>query len=157
MRPDLFVVLALIASPLAAQHDDHDHLAEGDGIRVLHAWTNAGESDEMRVYLEIENDRDAPVFLTGAETEIGGTGQVVGAAMKADGDPTPLPGIEIAAGRDMTLSPETVYVQIDGVEPRNEGDEVALHLLFRDSPEVEIHVETLSPDARTHPHAGHAH
>ena len=157
MRFALPLALALLATPLQAQHDDHDHLDEAEGIRVLHAWTNAGDSGEMRVYMEIENDRDTPVVLNGAETEAGATGQIIGAAMKAGGDPTPLPEMEIGAGRDLTLSPDTLYLQIDGADLRSEGDEVALHLLFRDSPEVAIHVETLSSDARTHPHAGHAH
>lgn len=157
MRLVLPLALALLATPIAAQDSDHDHLDEADGLRVLHAWTNAGESDEMRVYMEIENDRDTPVVLMGAETEAGAPGQLIGAAMKADGEPTPLPEMEIGAGRDLVLSPDTVYLQIDGADPRSEGGEVALHLLFRDHPEVEIHAEILSSDARTHPHAGHAH
>lgn len=142
MRLALPIVLTLIAAPLVAQ--EHDHLHE-DGIRVLHAWTTAGDDSDMRLYIEIENNRGAPVVLTGAETEAGATGRVIGAAMKAEGDPTPLPGIEIAAGHGLTLSPNTIYVQIDDAAPRREGDE------------VEIHAETLSPDARAHPHAGHAH
>lgn len=155
MRLALPLALTLIATPLVAQ--EHDHLSEAEGIRILHAWTNAGDTSDMRLYMEIENDRDAPVFLPGAETEAGATGSVVGAAMKADGDPMPLPGIEIGAGRDLTLSPDTIYIQFEDAAPREEGNEVALHLLFQNLREVEVHAEILSPDARTHPHAGHAH
>lgn len=157
MRFALTLALTLIAAPLVAEEHDHDHLSAAEGIRVLHAWTNAGDTSEMRLYMEIENNRDAPIFLSGAETEAGAVGDVVGAAMKADGEPTPLPGMEIGAGRDLTLSPDTIYIQFEDAAPRKEGDEVALHLLFQNLHEVEFHAETLSPDARTHPHAGHAH
>ena len=155
MRFALILFSALSAAPLSAE--EHDHLVEADGIHILHAWTNAGRQEDMRVYMEIQNNRDTPIFLTGAELEDGTTGQIVGAAMKADGDPMPLPGIEIQAHRDLTLSPDTLYVRLGGAAPSQEGDEIPLHLSFEDLPEIEIHVETLPSGAHAHPHAGHDH
>ncbi|WP_375261451.1 hypothetical protein [Palleronia sp.] len=105
MRFALPLVLILIATPLLADEHDHEDLSETEGLRVLHGWKNASDARDMRVFMEIENNRDTAVFLTGAETEEGATGTIVWAAMKADGEPTPLTGIEIGAGRELRCRP----------------------------------------------------
>ena len=57
--------------------EDADHLAELEGLRLLHAWTNATDGDTAQVYVTIENMGDAEVYLTGAATGIAEAARLV--------------------------------------------------------------------------------
>ena len=144
----------LVAAPAAAQ-DDHDHLSEAGGVRILHAWTTAG-SGPARIYMEIENEGEDAVSLTGGEID-GSAAILMGAPMKAGGDPVVLPGLEVAPGRALSLGPDSVYLEAAGSTPRTEGGELDLEIEIAPYGHLDVHVEILGDDATSHPHAGHAH
>lgn len=183
MRAVLILALALLTMPAFADDDDHnhddheehaehdhddhdehahddddsDHLSELDGIRILHGWTTATEEDHAHVYVEIENNRDTAVSLTGAETNLTDQTMFVGAPLNPNDDPVTIPQIDIAAGSEFDLSPETVYIELEELSaPLSEGDEFDIVLVFGEE-EVELHVEVLEAGATQHPHAGHNH
>ena len=65
----LVAALVLNSSPLIAAegtHSDDDHLSERDGVRIVHAWTQATNDDHAMVFMEIENKSDQDVQLIGA-------------------------------------------------------------------------------------------
>ncbi|MEM8801527.1 MAG: hypothetical protein AAGF55_03230 [Pseudomonadota bacterium] len=67
-------------------HDDHGHEEHADSehkatlgdVTLLHAWAAETEGSEVLVYVEIDNEGDAPVTLLGAEADIAGAVELVG-------------------------------------------------------------------------------
>lgn len=153
----LLAALALAAAPLAAQ-DGHSHLAEADGLRIIHAWTPATTGAEALIYMEIENGSDSLVTLTGAETEDGLTAELVGFTYK-DGVEAwqVLPEMPIAAGQHLDLAPRTLALRLAGLgAPLTRGDEIEIEVMFGDL-HLDVHVEVEAAGATAHSHAGHSH
>lgn len=176
------LALLLMTGPLAAQEadpedhtaeempeDDHaeredhadedaDHLAELEGLRLLHAWTNATDGDTTQVYVTIENMGDAEVYLTGAATGIAEAARLVAQPMEADGDPEQIGTLPLPAGSEMDLEPGGVFIELTGLtETLVEGGEFEVIVTLDPLGEVEVHVSVEAEDARQHSHAGHAH
>lgn len=159
----LRALLIAIALPLAAHaqaqaQEEDEHLTEADGLRVLHAWTNAGTGDVAQVYLEIENTGEAPIELTGAHAGEARATIVASAIAASGGVPETLDALLLPAGVETVLEPGGLHLRLAGVEaPRDEGDEMDLTLTFADLGEVEVHVRVEAADATQHSHAGHSH
>lgn len=155
MRP-LFIALAL-ALPLAAAAQ-HSHLAEAEGLRILHAWTPATAGPEALVYMEIENEGTAPRTLTGAATDIAAAAEVVGFTYAGGAEAwQPLGTMVIPAGRHLDLAPRGLALRLSGLTaPLAEGDDLDIEVQFGDL-HLEVEVEVAAADATAHSHAGHNH
>lgn len=150
------LIAALLPLPALAEED---HLSEIGGVRVLHAWTNAGDGDAARVYMEIENEGDGPAELVAASAEGAETATFVASPIRAEGGvPETLDGILLPAGVAVALEPRGLYLLLQGVDaPREEGGEMEMTLTFEPQGEVEVHVLVEAADATQHSHAGHSH
>jgi periplasmic copper chaperone A len=156
-RLALLTSLSLATSPVLAQ-DDHSHLSEADGLRIVHAWTPATSGTEALVYMEIENETDSLVTLSGAEALDGMTADLVGFTY-TDGTEAwqVLPAMPIAAGQHLDLAPRSLALRLSGLAaPLTEGDEIEIEVLFGDL-HMDVHVEVEAEGATAHSHAGHNH
>ncbi len=152
----LLIALALLAPPALSQ--TKDHLAEKDGLRVLHAWTPAAaKGTEALIYLEVENTSPAPTTLTGGNA-MGQPLDLVGFSYGAAGeDWTILPGLPVPAGADLHLEPEVLALRwTDLPADLAEGGDLRIdvHLGPHALP---VAVEIGAADATGHSHAGHGH
>lgn len=152
------LIAVLLPLPILAQ-DDEAHLAEVEGVRVLHAWTNAGDGDTAQVYMEIENTGDEASNLASASAEGAEMVTFVASPVRAEGGvPETLDGILLPPGVETVLEPRGLYVLLhDVAAPRAEGDELEMTLTFEPQGEVEVHVQVEAADATEHSHAGHSH
>lgn len=154
-----YAILALLLSAgpgIAA--DDHAHVAEAEGLRVVHAWTRATSTGEALVFAEIENRGAAERRLTGAEAEGATVGAVVGFSY-ANGTAawTVLPGVPVAAGEDLHLEPDVLALRLGGLgAPLTEGGHLDVIFVF-DGLEIAAEAEILDAEARAHSHSGHSH
>ncbi|WP_213686000.1 copper chaperone PCu(A)C [Roseicyclus sp.] len=151
------ISLAFAATPLLAQ-DDHKHLTEIDGLRIVHAWMPATSGPDAMIYMEIENGSDGLVTLSGAEAPDGMTVELVGFTY-TDGVEAwqVLPAMPIAAGGNLDLAPRGVALRISGLSASLvEGDEIEIEVLFGDL-RLDVHVEVEDKNATAHGHAGHNH
>jgi len=159
----LLPALPLVASEGDHDHDhDHDdahHLAVIGDVEILHAWTNAGTGAEARVYMEIANEGDSAVTLTGGHAEIAEAVALMGASIDAGStDLVAVPEAEIKAGGEIDLTPDGLFLHLTGLSaPLIEGEEFEMMLDIAPLGEVEIHVAIEAEDARQHSHAGHSH
>lgn len=154
----VLAMLAFAATPLAADDDHVDHLAEAAGLRIVHAWTPATKTSESLIYMEIENGSQTLHTLTGAATEDGQQGELVGFTY-VDGVESwqALPGMPIAAGQHLDLAPRAMALRISDLNgPLAEGDEIEIEVLFGDL-HLDVHVAVEAEDATQHSHAGHSH
>jgi hypothetical protein len=150
--------LAVLAAGPVAAEDDHAHVAEAEGLRVVHAWTRAATAGEAFVFAEIENRGSADRVLTGAEAAGAAAGQVVGFGFR-DGEAawTVLSGVPVAAGGELHLEPEVLAIRLEGLAtPLAAGDHVDVLFVF-DGLKISAEAEVLDPEARGHSHAGHSH
>lgn len=150
-------VFALIAAPAFAD-DDHHHLAEAQGIRAVHAWTNATDASTALVYIEIENTTDTEITLTGAESDIAAGAELVGLA-NSGGTLAyqAIPAMPIPARSEIVLSPNGLALRLTGLTlPLLEGEEFEIELDFNGI-HLHAHVEIESASATQHSHAGHHH
>ncbi|MEM8591032.1 MAG: copper chaperone PCu(A)C [Pseudomonadota bacterium] len=172
----LFTVLLIAFAPLAWADDDHGHDDHGHDeehahsdegsnhkatlgdVVLLHAWTPATEEAEALVFVEIDNDGDAPVTLLGAESDLAEAVELVGFQLKdGAGSYASLPKLPIAAGAKMELAPNAVAFRMSGVTQHlHQGDEFELHIEF-DAGEVHMMVQVEAEGATQHSHAGHNH
>lgn len=151
----------VLAAPLAATAEgdaDSDHVSEIGDVRIIHAWARATDHDHTTVYFEIENNGDVDVTLAAATSDIAKHAHIMGASIKADGDPVELGMYKVTAGTHFELSPESVFVEIDGLAGHlHEGDEFEMTVMLKPLGEVVLDVEVEAEDAHTHSHAGHNH
>ena len=154
-------LIAALAAPLPAfaQEDDQsDHLAEAGGLRLLHAWTRATDDDTAHVFVEIANTGDAARTLSGGSAAIAETTTLVGFLME-DGTGTyqPLPGLPVAPGTDLDLTPEGLALQLDGLDAAlAEGDSFPMEVHFGET-HIDVTVAVEAAGASQHSHAGHMH
>ena len=163
------IAFAAVANEQDHGHDDHDdHAGEehadsehkttlGD-VTLLHAWAAETEGPEVLVYVEIDNEGDAPITLLGAEADIAGAVELVGFQSK-DGVASyaPLPMLPIAAGAELVLAPNAVAFRMTDVKTHlHEGDDFEIHILF-DAGEVAMMAQVEPEGATQHGHAGHNH
>jgi copper(I)-binding protein len=156
----LALLLGGFAAPavMAADTHNHAHVAEAQGLRVVHAWTRATNGTEAFVFAEIENTGAAERVLTAASTKAAHEGRVVGFGFK-DGAAhwTVLSGIPVAPGGELELEPDTLAIRLEGLHvPLTEGGNLDLVFIF-DTLMIEATAEILAGNARSHSHAGHSH
>lgn len=163
----LCLALAAAAAPAGQEaahghadepHGDSAHLAEGAGLRALHAWTRATDAASALVFVEIENVSDHAVALTGATSEVAQSGALVGFAL-VDGAPAHQPVGEtgIAPGAEIAFEPFGLAIALEGLaRPLAQGEAFAVTLLTDHGP-LEMTVEVEAADATQHSHAGHMH
>ena len=155
MRSSL-LALALLATPLMAE--DSDHLAEANGLRVLHAWTPAtAQGSDALIYLDVENTSAAEALLTGGaamETAL----DLVGFSYGAGGENwTVLPGLPVPPGGGVLLEPQVLALRWQSVpQALIEGAEVEIEVMVG-TETLTTHVEIGAADATAHSHAGHSH
>lgn len=161
IRP--FILATLIALPLAmpvaAQDHDDDHEASAGNLTVVHPWARAASAGgESLVFFEIENAGEA-VELTGAETAVATSVELVGAALGADADQTwqPVGAVSIASG-DFVLEPNGLGFLLTGLtQDLVQGEDFEMEVEFSDGTHIHMHVEIEAADATQHSHAGHSH
>lgn len=159
MRACLFALSLLASTPALAETAGHDpHLAEIDGLRVVHVWTPATSAgSDALIYLEIENRSGAEAVLTGARA-MGQTLDLVGFSYGAEGESwTVLPGLPVPVGGEVTLEPQVLAlrwtsVPVDLVKGADLDIEVALGGQM-----LQAEAEIGASDATAHSHAGHGH
>lgn len=140
-------------------HDDDDHLAEAAGLRLVHAWSRATDTDETLIFVEIENTGDSTRSLVGGGSPHAATAEVVGFRL-VDGSPTyqPLPEVPIAPGAEMTLAPEGLALRLTGLdEALEEGGGLPVTFAFDDGLEIPVTAQIEASNATQHSHAGHMH
>lgn len=179
LLPAFALALALAAAPAAAHedhdhdedhaehaehaHDEHgdddDHVSELQGVRIVHAWTNATDGDSARVFMEIENGSGMDVTLTGGSAAIGEAVMLMGAPIRAGEDePIAIDPFPIAAGSDMALEPATLFLMIDGLTDHlHEGESFEMSVTLDPIGEIEVDVAVEAEGAKEHSHAGHSH
>lgn len=163
MRRIAFAAL-LIASPLLAEdghkHDDHGdqdahHLAEAEGLRILHAWAREGEA---RIYMEIENTGDHLVTLEGGEVEgLGELALMATPISAAGGEIQPIDEMPIPAGGELALTLDGLFLMLKAPAGWIAGQHIDAHVELHPVGEVEVEVEIFAADTDQHPHAGHNH
>lgn len=142
----------------AAEGDD-EHVVELDGAEILHPWTRATDGPTAQVFLELHNDRDTPILITGGDAhEMAASVKLMGAPLSAEGEPILLPEMPVTPGTALEMAPNGVYLLLEGLEtPLEKGAEFEMHVQIEPFGEVEIHVEVEAADATQHSHAGHNH
>jgi copper(I)-binding protein len=144
-------------------HDDHwaeksDHLSEVDGLRILHAWTNATEGDHARVYMDIENTGTQVVTLKGGDAEIAGEVHLMAMDIANPGTFAELEEMPIPAKSEFMLAPNMVFLELHEIATHlHKGEAFDMHVMIEPFGEIEIHVEVEAEDANQHSHAGHNH
>jgi len=161
--PSAFV-LCLALGPAVA-HEDHDHgdeeashVFEVAGVEVVHPWTRATSGSETLIFMEVHNTGEETVQLMGAALDEGPTGELVGFRL-VDGEETyePLPGIPVAAGSEMDLTPDGLAIRVTGLQGKLEAAHHIHVTLMTSAGEIPLDVAVESANARQHSHAGHAH
>jgi len=157
MRACLLSLLLIVAAPAFAETHD-DHVAEAEGLRVVHVWTPAtGKGSDALFYMEIENSSAAEAMLTGGEAG-GQELELVGFSYGAAGEAwTVLPGLPVPAGAELDLEPKVLALRwssvpmdlVPGAELEIEVEVGGQHL--------HAHVEIGEAGATGHSHAGHNH
>lgn len=165
--PVAMILAAALLLPLQAMaEDDHDHehaseenfdahLSEHDGLRVLHPWA-VTETDGLRIYLEIENQRSEEIVLKGGESHDGAALAVV-ATRPGTSESDVIGEIPIAAGADMEFAPGELYLLLSPAPDVAPGDMIDAHLELDPVGELDIEIEVFPSGTRQHPHAGHNH
>ncbi len=162
------IAFALLATPALAEHHetaepheehtDQEHLAEADGIRAVHAWTNATDGSTGFVYVDLGNASDYSVTLIGAESDIATSAEIVG--LENSGGElvyTPIPEMPIAAGSEVVFAPNGLAIRLSGLTaPLVEGESFEIGFEF-DGLHLDAVVAIESTSATQHSHAGHQH
>jgi copper(I)-binding protein len=161
MRIRLLALAFLAATPALAEDHDHDHdahVAEAEGVRVVHAWTPAVRAGaDALLYMEIENRSDAEALLTGASA-LGEPLELVGFAYGADGEIwRALPGLPVPAGGEVRLEPQVLALRLAAVPfDLVEGAGLEVEVALGDA-RLQAEVEIGAAGATAHSHAGHDH
>ena len=158
MRAVLLSLALLAALPALSETAGHAHLAEVNGLRVLHVWTSATPAgSDAFLYMEVENRSPSEAMLTGGE-EMGQTLDLVGFSYGAAGESwTVLPGLPIPAGAEMTLEPKVLALRWTAVPvDLVAGADLDITVTLGDA-RLQAEVEIGAPGATAHSHAGHNH
>ena len=139
-------------------HSDDPHLAERDGLRIVHAWSRASKGPEAVVFLEIENQGAADTLV--AATSDQATAIVIEGLRLVAGELVgePLGDVPIPAGGTFHFEPDVAQLRlVDLDHALDQGDAYDIELVFADRGSIAVHVEVEAADATQHSHAGHSH
>jgi len=133
-------------------------VAQIGDLRLIHAWSRATEDDEALVFVDIENHGTTEIMLTGGQTPLARSVEVVGFQLQgARGVYVPLGDLPIAAGSKMALTPEGVALRLDGLsQPLHQGDTFPMEIEVGHT-HADVVVQIEAANARQHSHAGHQH
>ena len=160
MFRSLFLTAVLtVPTVVFAEGDDHsDHVSEIGDVRIIHAWARATDHDHTGVFFEIENNGDVDITLASVVAPIAEHAHIMGAAVKADGEPTELEMFPVSAGSHFELEPTGVFIELDGLAGHlHKGDEFEMTVVLEPLGAVEVNVEVEAENADTHSHAGRSH
>jgi len=151
-----------------AHDDDHDH-ADGeddhshheatvDGVRTVHAWIQATSGTSALLFVEIQNKSDKDVKITGGETDIAESVDLVGFQLKdGETDFVALPSVPVKSGKELVLAPNGLALRLNGLKQSfKKGDEFEIEIEF-DFGHIEMHAQVEAANAKQHSHAGHQH
>ncbi|WP_422072807.1 copper chaperone PCu(A)C [Tranquillimonas rosea] len=155
----IIALAAALLLPMAATAQDGDHVSESNGVRVMHAWTHATDTDSARVYFEIENGSDQIVSLQALDASVGIDVALKAAPLDANSsEPVGLPELPIAPNNTATLEPEGMFMQITGLdEPLSAGDRFEMQVEILPFEPLTLEVAIEEKDAAGHSHADHTH
>lgn len=166
MRPIPLITAILIAmAPLAHAQDTHEHEHEHEGhvaelgaARLLHAWTRATHDDHALVFVEIENNGDTALTISGGSSPIAQSVELVGFQPKDGAEAyVALGPVAVPAHATMTLAPEQLALRLNGLSTAlEEGETYLLEILLGDTP-VALTLTVEPAGAHQHHHAGHQH
>lgn len=142
-----------------AEADDHsDHVTRVDGLEILHAWAQATEGSEARIFMEIANEGDTDLTIRGGDTDIGGAVSVMAISYADGGKPVDIGTFPLEAGAEIDLTPDGLFLHVaDLGQHLEQGMSFDMHVDIDPIGEVEIVVEVEAADATIHSHAGHNH
>lgn len=99
----------------AAAAENAAHLAERDGLRVLHGWARATTGDDAMIFADVENRRAGPAVLTGLRTDVAASATLVGTRLSGGGTEA-LSEIVADPGAELYLDPGAeLYLEPGGV------------------------------------------
>ena len=143
------------------RHEEGDHShheGEAAGVRTVHAWTRATSGATALVFVDIQNNSDRDIAITGGDTEAADSVELVGFQLKdGESDYVALPAVPIKAGAEMTLAPNGLALRLNGLkEELVLGTEHTIEIEF-DFGHIAMFFQVEAADARTHSHVGHQH
>lgn len=142
------LLLCFSASSLAA---DSDHLHAG------HGWLAATTKPQARVFINLENEGDAPVTIVGFSSDLG-EARLVGPAIKAGAGPQEIPEFQLTSGGALKMEPDGLHIYLSGLtSPMIKGEEIEIVAHFKSREDLILHAEIEDEDAESHSHAGHNH
>lgn len=150
------VLMAL--SSLSFAHDLDHHVSQAQGLSAVHAWTNETSARETFIFVELHNETNEVVELTGARSPLAGAIELVALANR-DGRLIfePIPRLPVPSNGSTSLSPDGVALRASGlVNELVQRSHLPIELLFGDVV-IPVHVDVESRGAMQHSHAGHAH
>lgn len=159
MRACFLVLTLLAATPAFSEAHNHgSHLAEVEGLRVLHVWTAATPAgSDALIYMEIENTSASEAMLTGGEAQDHAL-ELVGFTYTAAGDTwTVLPSLPVPAGAELHLEPKVLALRWSDIPASlEEGADVDIEIEISGY-HLAAEVEVGAANATAHSHAGHNH
>lgn len=159
IRQTLLAAMLLALPLVPAFAEDHDHETSVGAITVVHPWARAASAGAATmVYFEIENAGEA-VQLSGAESDVAATVELVGATLASDGTAShqPVGSVQIAPGH-FELEPAGLGFLLTGLmQDLVQGEHFELEVEFGNGDHLHLHVAIEAADATQHSHAGHSH
>ncbi|WP_291733631.1 copper chaperone PCu(A)C [Leisingera sp. F5] len=150
MKPVLHAGLAALVLPFGAASAA---LAGSGQVSVENAWSRAsiGTSRPGAAYMEIVNEGDEPVTLTGIKTDIAMMPEIHRSSTNEQGVSSMAPAgdVSIAAGETVALEPGGLHAMLMKLQrPMKEGETFPLSLVFSDGGWVTVNVPVLGIAAR---------
>lgn len=141
-------LVATIAVPAAAHHDEV--IVEANGVRVSHAHTEApsATAHSIHVYMTVENLTEAADTLVSASVSFAAPGRFEANVLGADGvlAVQPVAAVAVAPGQIVSMEPGSLRVVFDDVKRTLEaGDHFQMTLTFDNAGTLEVNVEIEAP------------
>ncbi|UWQ43994.1 copper chaperone PCu(A)C (plasmid) [Leisingera aquaemixtae] len=145
MKPVLHAALAALVLPLGAASAA---LADSGQVSIENAWSRAsiGTSRPGAAYMEIVNEGDEAVTLTGIKTDIAMMPEIHRSSMNEQGVSSMAPAghVPIAPGETVALEPGGLHAMLMKLQrPMHEGETFPLTLIFSDGGGVAVDVPVL--------------
>jgi copper(I)-binding protein len=140
----LCAVLAVALVSVACTTESPD--ADGEGITVSDPWARAGMAGRpTAAYMVIANGADIPDRLVAAAADVAEETQVHESRMGDDGEMMMVhmeEGIEVPAGGELVLKPESYHVMLLGLtRDLVEGEAVPIVLSFENAGDITVEAE----------------
>ncbi|HEU4895894.1 MAG TPA: copper chaperone PCu(A)C [Acidimicrobiia bacterium] len=119
----------------------------GGGIEVTDARIGAPTGPNAALYFTATNGGGEPDVLVGAGTDVAASVEVHETTHGDDGTMgmRPVAGVDLPAGKTLTLEPGGFHVMLLDVEPLEEGEVVTVTLRWQSAGEMEVEAVVVSP------------